>query len=149
MSEPHIYGYDHSKRRPADPAFDANGVCISAADWLGERFAVGEDVIYCIGAGRGQMMAIGRVLQIKAEPMQNDRYRDPYPGEEPTRHVMHWVNSARVPIPVVDLHEPYHDITVQVLTRKASGHWNNRERTRPAWVNPMNITALPITEWPL
>ena len=29
---------------------------------------------------------------------------------------------------------------VQVLTEKTSGRWGNGPRTRPAWVNPMNIT---------
>lgn len=34
-------------------------------------------------------------------------------------------------------YEPY---KVQVLTEKTSGHWSNGPRTKPAWVNPTNIT---------
>lgn len=34
-------------------------------------------------------------------------------------------------------------VRVQVLTMKTSGQWDNEVRTRAAWVNPMNITAIP------
>ena len=86
-----------------NPEFE-DGVCVAATDWRGNRFSVGDMVMYCVGAGRGQMMAEGRVLQIR-------------PGK-------------------------YTTIEVQVLTERTSGAWNNGKRTRPAWVNPMNITAL-------
>lgn len=91
----------------------------SAVDWLGNRFRVGEKVIYCIGAGRGQMMAIGTVVKMRAE---NVKIRSYYEPKEETRV----------------------DVTVQVLTEKSSGYWGDAPRTRPAWVNPMNITALPV-----
>lgn len=87
-----------------NPEYEGN-TCVSATDWLGNRFRVGEMVMYCVGAGRGQLMAIGRVLQIQIDA--------------------------------------YDNIKVQVLTEKTSGRWNNTQRTRPAWVNPMNITAIP------
>lgn len=35
---------------------------------------------------------------------------------------------------------PYELYKVRVLTEKTSGHWSNGPRTKPAWVNPMNIT---------
>ena len=76
----------------------------SAVDWLGNRFRVGEKVIYCIGAGRGQMMAIGTVVKMRAENVKI--YHDPK-GQVRT------------------------DVTVQVLTEKSSGHWGDERRTRP------------------
>ncbi len=80
--------------------------CVAATDWRGNRFCVGDMVMYCIGAGRGQMMAEGRVLHIRK-------------------------NLS------------YPQIEIQVLTERTSGSWNNGKRTRPAWVNAMNITAIP------
>lgn len=42
---------------------------------------------------------------------------------------------------------PFHQRTdlvhVAVHTVKTSGQWNNGARTKPAWVNPINITAIP------
>ena len=46
-------------------AYEYRTDVLSAEDWLGHRFAVGEKVMYCIGAGHGQMMAIGEVKQIR------------------------------------------------------------------------------------
>lgn len=94
---------------------------LSAVDWLGNTFEVGGKVMYCIGAGRGQMMAIGAVRQIRSK--------------EVTLH--RWNHETRERYT-----EPGIEIEVQVLTEKTSGHWGNQERTKPAWVNPMNITAL-------
>jgi hypothetical protein len=45
----------------------------------------------------------------------------------------------------LDLKEDYSDrleYRVQVLTHRTSGSWGSRKRLRPAFVNPMNITAL-------
>lgn len=102
-------------------ATDATGttwqIAQSAVDWLGNRFAVGEKVIYCIGAGRGQMMAIGKVIQIRARVSQT------------------WDRDSREMVPVWD-------VQVQVITERTSGHWDNSARTKPAWVNPMNITSV-------
>ena len=91
-------------KNPSNPEYE-DGVCVAATDWRGNRFCVGDMVMYCIGAGRGQMMAEGRVLQIRT-------------------------NTS------------YPEIEIQVLTERTSGLWNNEKRTRPAWVNPMNITAV-------
>ncbi len=74
-------------------------------------------MLYCVGAGRGQLMAYGRVLKIRG--VTRKRYEK---GE------------------VVDLE----DITVTVLTQRTSGEWGNGPRSRPAAVNPLNITALPV-----
>lgn len=110
----------------------------SATDWLGNQFTVGQPVLYCIGAGRGQMMAAGVVTAIRSTPHTHTVGRDPNPGETPTR-VLTWHDPPR---PWVDEEVPYEEITVQVLTHVTSGRWGNEKRTRPAWVNPMNITAL-------
>lgn len=101
---------------------------LSATDWLGSAFRLGDTVMYCIGAGRGQMMALGTVQAIRAWYRKRLVSRDwSVPGDRSR-----------------DVYEAYWDVEVQVLTQKTSGAWNNKERTRPAWVNPMNITALPI-----
>ncbi len=102
---------------PRDPEFNEDGDCCAATDWLGQRFAVGDRVMYCVGAGRGQMMAIGRVVKIEATP-----------GRVWDNEVCAYGYRFRV----------------QVLTERTSGCWNNKRRSRPAWVNEMNITALPI-----
>lgn len=91
-------------KHPSNPEYE-DGVCVAATDWRGNRFRVGDLVMYCIGAGRGQMMAEGRVLRIEMDTF-------------------------------------YNNLKVQVLTERTSGSWNNEKRNRPAWVNPMNITAM-------
>lgn len=100
---------------------------LSAVDWLNQRFHLGDTVMYCIGAGRGQMMAIGTVKQIRAKK----------------RAGWHWEKQPDTTWERVDdnLDDPYTEIEVQVLTEKTSGSWDNTKRTRPAWVNPMNITV--------
>lgn len=92
-----------------------------ATDWLGHRFKVGDKVLYCVAAGRGQMMAMGEVKAIRCRQYQAQTW-DP---ETQTRGK-----------------EDRWDFEVQVITTKTSGHWNNKQRTRPAWVNPMNITSV-------
>jgi hypothetical protein len=94
---------------------------LSAVDWLGNTFRLGERVMYCIGAGRGQMMAVGTVKQIRA--LDGLRW--------------HWDRETNTRSQI-----PHTTVEVQVLTEKTSGGWNNKERSKPAWVNPMNITAL-------
>lgn len=108
-SHPHSVGYDQ------------DGNPVSAVDWLGNRFHVGDKVMYCIGAGRGQMMAVGTLLKIEVATHVSPIYRD---GQ---------------------LRREWEEVTCQVLTSRTSGQWNNKARTKPAWVNPMNITALPVT----
>lgn len=131
---------------PHSPEFEGNR-CVSAVDWLGNRFRVGEQVMYCIGAGRGQMMAIGEVIQIKHEVRQHRSYRDAEPGEEPDWGG--WTDTRGHTWPArMSVYTDYDYVTVQVRTLKTSGHWGNEERTRPAWVNPMNITALSAVRTP-
>lgn len=131
-----------TRTTPHSPEFDANGKPVSAVDWLGNRFSVGDQVMYCISAGRGQMMAIGEVIQIKSEVRQNRSYRKAEPGEEPD--LAEWASLTGMVHPGrVSVFTDYDDVTVQVRTLKTSGHWDNGERSKPAWVNPMNITALP------
>lgn len=116
---------------PTDPEYGPEGEVVCAKDWLGNRFCVGDVVMYCIGAGRGQMMAFGRVLKIKSVVCHRWKTRAAAEGETPTRGV--WVDEE----------DTYDEVTVQVLTERTSGRWDNKKRTRPAWPNPMNITALP------
>jgi hypothetical protein len=92
---------------------------LTAVDWLGARFGVGERVMYCIGAGHGQMMAVGTVVAMRALEVNDD-----FDRETRTWRGKRW------------------DVEVRVLTEKTSGHWGNRARSKPAWVNPMNITSL-------
>lgn len=122
---------------PREPEWDADGNVIGATDWLGNVFKVGDQVTYCIGAGRGQMMAIGRVLKLKNEVKQRMEFREPKKGETPN------YKGPYTGLDYVRYRVLYDCITVQVLTLKTSGP--SAKRTKPAWVNPMNITALPMT----
>lgn len=99
---------------------------VGAQDWLGGTFRVGDRVMYCIGAGQGQMMAIGVVQKMRAKMVQRTQW-DP--------SSMSWVQNVSI-----------WEIEVQVITEKTSSGWNNEKRTRAAWVNPMNITALPAVD---
>lgn len=96
---------------------------VAAVDWLGNPFRLGDLVMYCVGAGRGQMMALGRVKQIRAHEVDDWDYRIVDGQRKWTQDGKRW------------------DVEVQVLTEQTSGHWGNEKRTKPAWVNPMNITA--------
>lgn len=96
---------------------------LSAVDWLGKRFHVGDEVMYCIGAGRGQMMALGTVQAMRAT-------------EKRELVSCKWAENKRTD----EVWRNYWDVEVQVLTERTSGAWGNEKRTRPAWVNPMNIT---------
>ncbi len=98
-----------------------DGEIVGAYDWLGDPFYVGEQVLYCIGAGRSQLMAVGECLEIVGEP-----------------------SHRRVKNKVLDVWEiqEFTSVKVKVRTLKTSGEWGNEERTRPAWVNPLNITSL-------
>jgi hypothetical protein len=125
-------------QHPTAPELDAAGEVIAATDWLGNRFTVGDLVMYCIGAGRGQMMAVGRVLKIRSEVKFRHSSREAREGEAHTR-LLHYYDP---PKRWVDEQLPYDDITVQVITGRTSGLWGNGQRSRPAWVNPMNVTAL-------
>ena len=104
--------------------------CVGALDWLGHSFMVGDEVMYCIGAGRGQMMAIGTVQAMRGE---QQRRLVSWDWEEKDGQRTRRIN---------DVYEDYWEVEVQVLTQKTSGAWSNKERSKPAWVNPMNITSL-------
>lgn len=120
---------------PSEAEFDAEGNVISAEDWLGNRFGVGDLVMYCISAGRGQMMAIGKVQSLRIDlNTKTKRVSNPdwVENRDPWRD-----HTIIVPAPT---HEWV--VQVQILTDCTSGHWSNERRTRPAWVNEMNITAI-------
>ena len=109
-------------RHPSDPIRGPDGEVVSAVDWLGNRFSVGERVLYCVGAGRGQLMAYGNVLKIFAD-----------------KQVL-WDHDKRC-------HYDGEAVRVQVLTERTSSDWGEEwsgRRSRPAMVNPLNITALPV-----
>lgn len=107
---------------------------VGGIDWLGKEFRIGDLVMYCISAGRGQMMAVGEVKAIRAKPytewVNQDEFAEYHAG-----------TRAR------ENYRPRYEITdalveVQVLTAKTSGSWDNKARTRAAWVNSMNITSM-------
>lgn len=101
---------------------------LSAEDWLGHTFAVGDTVMYCIGdGGRGQQMAVGTVKQIRSRVYAIGRwdYGDP----------VDYKNKKFVKTGEETL------VEVQVFTSKTSK--SNYKRTMPAWVTPENITAIP------
>lgn len=107
---------------PHSPIRNEDGEIVSAVDWLGNRFSVGEYVIYAVGAGRGQLMAYGKVLKIIGEKktLWDHEKMEHYEGEA---------------------------ISVQVLTEQTSSDWGGEwsgKRKRPAMINPLNVTALPI-----
>jgi hypothetical protein len=113
--------YDDLREPLTDFKRDEFGKIVSAKDWLGNTVRVGEKVLYCIAAGRGQMMAIGTLLEINIVEREYGDWCDPS-----IKHVER-------------------ELKTKVLTEKTSGQWNNEKRTKPANVNPMNITALPVT----
>lgn len=126
---------------PSEGEFDNDGKVVSAEDWLGNRFRVGDLVMYCISAGRGQMMAVGKVVAMRVlagqETMSvlNDKY-----VPDNSNYNMDSNGNKRW----VFIERPKHErqIEVQVLTERTSGRWGNERRSRPAWVNPMNITSV-------
>lgn len=127
------------KEAPHSPEFEGNR-CVSAVDWLGNRFTVGDQVMYCISAGRGQMMAIGEVIQIKHEIQERKRRIDTTSDDPDAIYyaATEWYPELYYKWELV----PHDVVTVQVRTLKTSGRWDNEKRSKPAWVNPMNITAL-------
>lgn len=127
-------------RHPSKPESDANGKCIAALDWRGNRFAVGDKVLYCISAGRSQLMAVGIVVQIKAAVAYRNVHQ-PCDADDPEAETGRDGSCYR------RISVPYDEVTVQVRTLKTSGRWDNTERSKPAWVNPANITAItPVGE---
>ena len=129
---------------PHSPIFE-DEECVGGVDWRGNEFRIGDLVMYCIGAGRGQMMAVGKIQKIrfrwsewedyeeveKGEPY--DRYRKPWVACDGTLYPESFFRKITTPCPIFE---------IQVLTEGTSGRWDNEKRTRPAWVNPMNITAI-------
>lgn len=111
---------------PNQAIFDGEDV-LSAVDWLGNRFGVGDVVAYAIGAGRGQMIALGKVQKLRVDEHSKTAW---FYGPPALRSVVRLVSPENW------------NIEVQVLTEKTSGNWGNGKRSRPAWVNPMNITAV-------
>lgn len=140
----------HAPHSPVYEFVEGSGksVCVQATDWLGNTFRLGDQVIYCIGAGRGQMMAIGEVTQIVSDHKSRTTWRHPVSADEPTvlRDTYIYATRSYAETPMVETLEEWDEIAVQVLTKMTSGHWNNEQRTRRAWVNPMNITALPVKQ---
>ncbi len=125
---------------PHSPQRDDKGRVISAVDWLGNRFHVGDHVLYSIHHGDTHMMALGEVLQIKAVMRPAKKYRDPEPGEQPD-----FVNDlADPPIGLVKYTTFYDEVTVRVRTLRTADPYCKGERKGGAWVNPNNITKAQI-----
>ncbi len=101
-------------RSPSDPERDDLGRIVSALDWLGNRFRLGDPVIYTVnGAGTSvRDIAIGKVTNIVAS-----RHAD-------------WTGAE------------YDIINVQVLTAATGRASDNRPRLVPCWPRAYNITAL-------
>lgn len=112
-------------KHPTALVDDEEGL-VGGIDWLGNEFRIGDEVMYCISAGRGQMMAIGKVVAVRALPISE--WANPHERENEGYRYRSEIVGAKV--------------EVQVLTERTSGAWNNKTRTRPAWVNEMNITAM-------
>lgn len=129
-----------TNRHPSRPEYDNDGTVIAATDWRGNRFAVGDTVLYCISAGRGQMMAEGVVVQIQSERRVHRVRRLARDGETATYS---FTLSSGGLWEGVEEETFFDDVTVQVHTKATSGRWDNQARSKPAWVNPMNITAIP------
>ncbi len=127
-----------SRHAPHSPDINEQGKCLSAVDWRGNRFHVGEEVMYCIGAGRGQMMAIGVVLQIKVT-QRHRNVSQPCDSDDPDAFTRQWFEPGEY---FKWVQVPFDEVTVQVRTLKTSGRWDNEERTKPAWINPMNVTTM-------
>ncbi len=68
MSTNGLYGH------PTEPVIDDKGQVVSVKDWLGNLVRVGDPVVYAIGAGRGQQLAIGHVVDIGLEEDLYPRY---------------------------------------------------------------------------
>lgn len=130
------------EHHPSAPVTDESGTVVAATDWLGNTFRLGEQVAYCIAAGHGQMMAIGEVVKIESETREGWDYELAAEGDE-VAYVDTDRNLSYKRVPSDDVR-----VRVQVRTLRTSGSWNNEKRSKPAWVNPMNITALPLVGMP-
>lgn len=126
---------------PSEVELDADGEPVSAEDWLGNRFGVGDLVMYCISAGRGQMMAIGRVQKLRVAGTSKKTRRLTEKAAA-LSYEERWKLPRDEQWETVDVPQHLWVVEVQVLTDRTSGRWSNERRTRPAWVNEMNITAV-------
>ena len=91
---------------------DADGNPVSAEDWLGNRFAIGDAVIYCVGYGsNGGLMAVGRVTG------------------------MRFGTQGRQATPPVEVQVLTHGTPRDWIGRSS-------KRTRPGWINSFNVTAV-------
>ncbi len=146
------------KAAPHSPGFVGDEM-VSAVDWLGARFFVGNTVLYCVAAGGGQTMALGVVQKIRGEKKSREmdyppeQYPDAptgmrkvYMGYKPALDGSPWGGTSvwEDQLRAIVIYE-WWEIEVKVLTSATSGSWNNNKRVHPAWVNSMNITALPVT----
>lgn len=60
---------------PINAVVNAHGEITSAQDWLGNRFSVGDKVIYCVArVPRSGKMALGRVTKIRRAPEPQGGY---------------------------------------------------------------------------
>ncbi len=100
------------RRHPSSPEFDEHGMCVSAVDWLGNRFRVGDPVLYTINGDGTREIALGKVIYIAVAQRVD------------------WTGL------------PYDEVTVQVLTAGTAAPYDANARTKPAWPRATNITAV-------
>lgn len=135
---PLMYDLQH---HPSEPVRDDSGEILSAQDWLGNRFHVGEQVLYCVATGStGCAMAIGIVVRIVSDTKTRYDYRPARDDETPD-----FVNRySNPPTNWMTIEVAYDDMRVMVRTLRTSASFDNGKRTRNSWVTAMNITALPL-----
>lgn len=141
---------------PNNPRRDAAGQIIAATDWLGNEFKLGDRVLYCISAGRGQQMAIGIVKEMTAE-IREDRSKITILGDSympKPANVYHGHNEYGKPCLreyyIKDVgwqpetwivYGTYELVQVKVQRIAASGY-EGIEKKAARFVNSMNITSL-------
>jgi hypothetical protein len=104
---------------PRDPIFDSDGNCLSAVDWLGHRFWVGDQVVYCMN---GPVMGVGIVVRLRSEHQERSR-------------------TGRTVKDVDEYRSAWDLIKVWVLPVKSSGHKKSKAQT--VEVKALTVTWIP------
>ncbi|MEU4155733.1 hypothetical protein [Actinoplanes sp. NPDC026670] len=121
---------------PSDPGFE-DGRCVSAVDWLGQRFTEGEKVLYCVFSSGRATTALGVVERIQAEQCTGWTYREAGEGDV----VSHEANGKSW---TKDTYT-YWQVGVMVRTLKTAED-GDVAKPRNSWINAFNVTALPVED---
>lgn len=127
-----------SRRRAPHSPINERGKWVSAVDWRGNRFAVGDEVLYCVADGYSYCTAVGRVIEIAVKTIQRRRDVETT-ADDPEGHHRPWFDPDRY---YRTEHFPVDDVRVLVQTLQTASHGDKGPRAKPGWVNPWNITAL-------